>query len=100
MPSAKKRSGTTKRLSRIRRRATPEVRQAYEQGKISARRADRLLSLKPEAQRAELSRLLATKETADRRARLTAQIIREHIAGGRIDLETLQRSIREALAGP
>jgi len=46
--------GTRKRLSRIRRRAIPQVREAYENGQISAKRADLLLYLPAEQQAAEL----------------------------------------------
>ena len=36
-------AGQKKRLSRIARRATPEVQKAFAEGRISARRADQLL---------------------------------------------------------
>jgi len=69
MPSA----GTKKRISRIRRRALPEIMAAYQSGKISARRAAQLLYLQPDQQRAELTRLLSIQEEAARRSRIAAE---------------------------
>jgi hypothetical protein len=41
--------GTRKRISRIMRRADPSVREAYQNGQLSARKADQLLYLEPES---------------------------------------------------
>lgn len=94
MPSA----GTTKRISRIRRRAIPEVLQAYRQGRISARRADALLYLEQEQQLAALERLLSDRENAARRSRIAAAAIKAHIDAGRLDLAAVQEDLRTALS--
>ena len=72
-------AGTKKRLSRIRRRATPEVQAAFESGQISGRRADTLLYLKPQEQLAELNRLLSARADVTRRSQIAVQVIREHL---------------------
>jgi hypothetical protein len=89
--------GTKKRLSRIRRRATQEVRAAFEAGKISARRADTLLYLEPKEQLAELEHLLAVREDARRRSKIAAEIIRRHLALGQRDLQKLRQDLKTAL---
>jgi hypothetical protein len=90
--------GQKKRLSRIARRAEPEVRAAFEAGKISARRADTLLYLEPAQQLAELTRLLAVQEEAARRSRIVASIIKAHVAAGRRDLVVLDKELRTTLS--
>jgi hypothetical protein len=94
MPSA----GTRKRISRIRRRAIPEVAQAYKDGQISARRADVLLYLPPEEQLTELVRLLSVQEAAQHRSQVAARIIKAHVVAGRRDLMALQRDLQRALS--
>jgi hypothetical protein len=89
--------GTTKRISRIMRRAAPEVREAFESGQITARCADTLLYLEPEAQRRQLARLLAAQEDAARRSRIAAQVVRKHLLAGRRDLVSLRQDLRREL---
>jgi ParB-like chromosome segregation protein Spo0J len=96
MPSA----GTKKRLSRIRRRAAPEVQAAFEAGKISARKADTLLYLPEEQQRAELERILSQKEDAVRRSRIATAVIREYVQAGKRDLAGLRKDLQLALSTP
>lgn len=90
--------GTKKRLSRIRRRAIPEVLEAFEAGKISARRADTLLCLQPDEQRAQLNALLAEQALIARRSRIAAQVIKAHVSSGRRDLTALRQDLRLALS--
>jgi hypothetical protein len=90
--------GQKKRLSRIARRATPEVQKAFAAGKISARRADQLLYLEPQEQLAELQRLLAVRDEAARRSRIVTSIIKAHVAAGRRDLVALDKELRTALS--
>ena len=93
-------TGTRKRISRIRRRAIAEVQEAYQQGKISARRADQLLYLEPSRQLVELSRILAVQEETARRSRVAAMVIREYVQGGKHDLVALQKDLQLALSTP
>ena len=93
--------GTTRRISRIRRRAIPEVREAYESGRISARMADTLLYLAPAEQTAELNRRLNEAREREARHRQVAQTIRGYLNsldGKRVDLVELSRIIKEALS--
>ncbi len=93
--------GHLKRLSRIRRRAIPAVRQAYENGDISARMADTLLYLSPTKQAAELARRLVETAERERKHRLVAEAIRTYLGdlnGRRVDLIELNQRIRLALA--
>ena len=90
--------GTKKRLSRIRRRACGEVQEAFAAGKISARRADILLYLPPEKQRAELERILSVQEDVASRSKIAAEVIRRHLALGRCDLHALRQDLKTALA--
>ena len=88
MPSA----GQTKRISRIRRRAIPAVREAYERGDISAKRADTLLYLPADQQAAELERRLSEAHEREARHRLVAESIRGYLDGlngRRVDLYVL-----------
>jgi hypothetical protein len=89
---------TKKRLSRIRRRATVEVQAAYTAGKISARKADQLLYLPEDRQRAELERILSDQEDIKRRRKIAVEVIRRHLALGRRDLVALQEDLNRALA--
>jgi|SRR6516162_5691596 len=91
-------AGQKKRLSRIARRAEPEVQAAFEAGKISARRADVLLYLPPEEQLAELNRQLSVQEAAARRSRIAAEVIKAHVAAGRRDLVALEKELRTAIS--
>jgi hypothetical protein len=94
--------GHVKRLSRIRRRAIPAVRTAFERGQISARRADTLLYLDPAEQEARISTLLSDRDTKAHAYQRAASVIngylQEHRGIKRIDLHELERRIREALA--
>ena len=93
-------AGHRKRLSRIVRRATPEVQRAFAEGRISARRADQLLYLEPTQQLAELGRILAAQEESKRRSRIAALVIREYVQAGRRDLVSLKRDLQLALSSP
>ena len=93
--------GQTKRLSRIRRRAIPAVREAYERGEISAKRADLLLYLPKAEQAVELERRLAEAHEREDRHCLVATAIRgylDQLDGKRVDLIELAKIIRKALA--
>jgi hypothetical protein len=94
MPS----TGTKKRISRIARRATPEVQKAFTDGKISARRADTLLYLEPEQQLTELNHLLSVQEEAARRSRIAAEVIRQYVQCGKRDLVALRADLQLALS--
>src|SRR5262249_45332077 len=72
--------GTKKRIARIRRRAIAEVLEAYQQGRISARRADILLYLPQDEQRAELGRILSLQEDTKHRNKIAVEVIRRHLA--------------------
>jgi hypothetical protein len=91
-------AGTRKRHSRIRRRALPQVREAFERGEISGKRADLLLYLPPAAQAAELERILRAREEQARRSQIAARVIKEYVRSGRRDLVTLQEDLRLALS--
>ena len=92
--------GQQKRISRIRRRAIPSVRQAYENGLISARKADDLLYLPKLDQAKELAVILNERETRERTAHLAAETINEYLASHteKIDLAELGQRIRAAIA--
>jgi hypothetical protein len=96
--SVKYRSGLERRLSRIRRRAIPEVKAAYEQGAITVRRADRLLYLAPAQQLSELNQILSAREEAGRRSRVAAGILQGYIRRGCRDLVALRQELESALA--
>jgi len=91
-------AGQKKRLSRIARRATPEVQKAFAEGRISARRADQLLYLEPAQQLAELHRLLAVQDEAARRSRIVAEVIQRHVNNGNRDIVALQTDLQLALS--
>lgn len=90
-------TGQRKRISRIRRRSIPAVREAYESGQISARRADTLLYLPAEEQHHQLDRILAGQQEAARRSRLATAVIKTHIDAGRHDLVALREDLQLAL---
>jgi hypothetical protein len=94
--------GQRKRLSRIARRASPAVREAFERGQISARRADTLLYLSPDEQVARLAELLSQQDIKARTYQRAASVIdaylQEHCSPKRIDLHELGCLIREAVA--
>jgi hypothetical protein len=92
--------GQAKRISRIRRRAIPEVREAYERGLITAKRADLLLYLSPAEQAAELTRRLEEARIREEKHGAVAGVIRgylDQLGGRRVDLNELAQRIREAL---
>jgi hypothetical protein len=96
MPSA----GQTKRISRIRRRAIPAVREAYERGDISARKADTLLYLPAGEQQSEIGRLLDKAHRREEKNRLVAGVIRQYLDNlgkRKVDLIELSKLIKEAL---
>ena len=93
-------AGTRKRISRINRRATAEVRTAYEAGQISARRADQLLYLRPSKQRRELDRLLTESSDRERRYRVAAEVIERYLETRQtqpIDIQGVAQQIRAAI---
>jgi hypothetical protein len=92
--------GHLKRLSRIRRRAIPAVREAYENGLISARRADTLLYLAKREQARQLAAHLTERENRNRTALLAAGTIDTYLqerVERPVDLVELQNRIRQAL---
>lgn len=94
-------SSQIKRISRIRRRASPEVREAYENGLISAKRADLLLYKSHSEQQAELTRRLSEAHERETRHRLVADAIRTYLDslnGRQVDLHQLAGIIRQALS--
>jgi ParB-like chromosome segregation protein Spo0J len=90
--------GTRKRLSRIKRRACPEVQAVFASGLISGRKADTLLYLPVEEQRATIARILAEREAVARRSRIATEIIRGYVEAGCRDLVMLQKDLRDALS--
>ena len=94
--------GQTKRISRIRRRASPEVREAYERGDISARKADTLLYLPANEQQGELGRLLDGVHRREEKNRLVAGVIRQYLdnlgAERKVDMIELSKLIKNALS--
>ena len=95
-----KSAGQRKRISRIKRRAIPAVREAYESGLISARRADCLLYLPKAKQAGQLAALLQEQGKRERSAKLAAEAINSYLRerGARpVDLLELQLAIRQAL---
>jgi hypothetical protein len=92
--------GHLKRLSRIRRRAISAVREAFERGQISARRADTFLYLPPDEQAARLAELLSARDNKARVCLRAASVIEAYLrdSSKRIDLNELGGRIREALS--
>jgi hypothetical protein len=96
MPS----QGHTKRLRRLEKRASPEIKAALASGKISPRFADSLLYVPLQEQVARLNGHLAAKEDRERRSQIAAQVIKEHLSAGRRDLLALKKDLLLALAIP
>jgi hypothetical protein len=92
--------GQRKRISRIKRRAIPALRQAYENGMLSAHKTDDLLHLSKREQAKELAAILNERETRERTAHLAAEAINAYLASnsGKVDLLELGRQIRAAIA--
>jgi hypothetical protein len=91
--------GHKKRLSRIARRGTPQIKAAFEAGKLSARICDTLLYLAPAEQTRELTRRLRAQDEAEHRSRLAAETIRQYLDScSKVDLMELGRQIRAAIA--
>jgi hypothetical protein len=94
-------SSTTKakRLSRIRRRGSPQLVAALDAGAISVRTADTLLYLPPDQQAAELNRRLQALQERERKSQTASTVIRQYLdsAPKQIDLEELRSLIQEAL---
>ncbi|PYK18092.1 MAG: hypothetical protein DME55_07685 [Verrucomicrobia bacterium] len=76
------------------------VREAYEKGLISAKRADLLLYLSADEQAKELATILADRETRERTAHLAAETINAYLAShsDKVDLLELGRQIRAVIA--
>ena len=86
------------RLNRIARCASPAIREAYEQGKISTRRADILLHMEPGRAESTLATILAKQDQIAARSPVAVKIIREHLLLGRRDLVALASDLRAALS--
>ena len=85
------------RVNRINRRGSEAIRAAFSERKISARRADILLHMEPEAAATELALRLSRQEEIAARSKIAAQVIREHLAAGRRDLVALSTDLRSRL---
>jgi len=92
--------GHRKRVSRILRRSCPEVVQAFQEGLITAKRADLWLYLPIEEQRTCLQRYLSEREKIAQRSKIAAAVIRTHIDTGSRDLVELRRDLQLALCSP
>jgi hypothetical protein len=68
-----------KRISRIRRRASPAVREAFERGQISVRRADTLLYLPPAEQAVRLAKLLKDRNGRAHAYQTAANVIDDYL---------------------
>jgi hypothetical protein len=90
--------GHRKRLERIGRRADPSVKNALQNGFISARKADELLYLPPEIQQQKISDLLAEQTELARRGKLAVRVIKAHIDAGRHDLAGLGKDLLRELS--
>jgi hypothetical protein len=90
--------GHRKRVSRIQKRAAPEVVRAFQQGLISAKRADLWLYLPVEQQQTQLQAYLSERETISQRSKIAAEIIQKHLALGQRDLVALREDLHLALA--
>jgi hypothetical protein len=86
------------RVNRIERRGIPAIREAFESGRITARRADFLLHLEPARALSELTALLAKQDRIRLRSKIAAGVINEHLRSGRPDLQVLQTHLRQALS--
>jgi hypothetical protein len=92
--------GHIKRVSRIKRRASAEVREAYESGQISARMADTMLYLPADRQRVELQRRLSEAKAREHKNQLAAETIRGYLDtlnGRPVDLHQLSNNLRASL---
>jgi hypothetical protein len=91
-PSATYQAVRTRRLRGIRRRATPELSEALDTGKISFMRAETLSRLGARQQR----RILAQEQRKEDAQRLAAEALHSILAQekGRIDLRQLADAIR------
>jgi hypothetical protein len=90
-----------KRQKRVERRGLPETVQAYRQGLISLRKADQLLYLSPAKQRMELARILSAAAQRQNASKLIAETIRgylDNLGDRRLDLNELNRTLKEALS--
>jgi hypothetical protein len=85
------------RLSRVMRRASPDIQAAYEQGRISLRRADILLRLPLQEGTRQLASILERQNTIFTRSRVAVAVIQAHLASGRRDLNALRADLRRAL---
>ena len=85
------------RLNRIKRRGIPAIREAFESGRITARRADILLHMPLEEQAARLNEILGAQERVRLRSKIAAEVINKHLRSGRPDLQVLQTQLRQAL---
>jgi hypothetical protein len=56
--------------------------------------------LEQQEQRAELNRILSAREDTERRSKIAARVIKEHIDAGRRDLAALREDLRMALSSP
>jgi hypothetical protein len=93
--------GQQKRLGRIKRRACRQVREAFERGDITARRADILLYLPPAEQKRELEKWLAVradKKQVYARAAETIRSYLESLDGAKPVLPELAEAIRDSLS--
>jgi hypothetical protein len=82
-----------RRLIRVRRRAAPELREAFEKGDLSLRQFDLLSHLSARQQK----RVIVAKEREERDALIAAQVIAEildSVADSRIRLADVGRQIR------
>jgi hypothetical protein len=93
-------SSTTKakRISRVRRRGSPQLVAALDAGQISIRTADTLLYLSPDEQVAQLDRRLRAVGERERKSHTVARTIRHYLDDHKdIDLEELRSFIQAAL---
>jgi hypothetical protein len=91
---------TTQRHRRIERRASPEVLEAYRDGRITSRRADILLHLPAAEQKAELERRLSLAREREAQHQLVASAIKTYLDtlnGRQVNLLELSGILRQAL---
>jgi hypothetical protein len=91
--------GTQQRIRRIKARATPAIRDVFEAGQISARRADIFLHMPHAEAEARLAALLAARDTKAHAYQKAASVIEDYLREqrSRIDLHELGTQIRSAL---
>ena len=85
------------RENRIFRRGSEAIRQAFEEGRITARRADILIHSDPIEAEVELAAILTKQERVARRSKVAAEVIRSHLQAGHRDLARLATDLRLAL---